>query len=342
MTTQATRIRIAAAGGPTPTSARPSARTVIGVTLAALAISAFVNHRLARKAERDNPPAGRFLNVNGVRLHYVERGSGEPIVLLHGNGSMIQDFESSGLIALAAKKYRVIAFDRPGYGHTDRPRGTLWTPEAQADLIRAALAQIGIVRATVLGHSWGCSVAVALAHKYPCMVGGLVLASGYYYPTARGDVVGMSIPAVPVVGDIVRYSITPILSRLMWPLLMRKLFGPQPVPQKFAGFPKAMAVRPSQIRASAAELALMIPAAFAARGTYPGFNMPVAIIAGSDDRLVDAEVQSARLHDDIRQSSFHCVLGAGHMIHQTQTAAVMAAIEEVATSHGSLESFRPA
>ena len=267
----------------------------------------------------------------------VERGSGEPLVLLHGNGSMVQDFESSGLIDLAAKKYRVIAFDRPGYGHSDRPRSTLWTPEAQADLIHAALAQIGVERATVLGHSWGCSVAVALAHKYPGLVGGLVLASGYYYPTARADVIGMAAPAVPLVGDIMRYAISPILSRLMWPLLMRKLFGPQPVPEKFAGFPKAMAVRPSQIRASAAESALMIPDAFAARGTYAGLKMPVAIIAGSDDRLVDAEAQSAKLHDAIPHSSFHRVPGAGHMIHQTETKALMAAIEKVATSDRPLE-----
>jgi pimeloyl-ACP methyl ester carboxylesterase len=299
-----------------------------------LAISAFVDHRLARKAERDNPPAGRFLNIGGVRLHYLERGGGEPLVLLHGNGSMIQDFESSGLVDLAAKKHRVIAFDRPGYGHSDRPRSTLWTPEAQADLVHAALAQLGIARATVLGHSWGCSVAVALAHKYPDLVGGLVLASGYYYPTTRGDVVGMSVPAVPLVGDVLRYSISPILSRLMWPMLMRKLFGPQPVPDRFAGFPKAMAVRPSQIRASAAESALMIPDAFAARGTYGGLKMPVAIIAGTEDRLVDIEAQSARLHAEIPQSSLHAVPGAGHMIHQTATEAVMSAIEEVSTRGG--------
>ena len=50
-----------------------------------------------------NPPAGQFLEVDGVRLHYVERGEGEPLVLLHGNGSMIQDFETSGLIDMAAK-----------------------------------------------------------------------------------------------------------------------------------------------------------------------------------------------------------------------------------------------
>ena len=49
---------------------------------------ALLNRHLANKAERDNPAAGRFLDVNGVRLHYVERGSGEPLVLLHGNGSM--------------------------------------------------------------------------------------------------------------------------------------------------------------------------------------------------------------------------------------------------------------
>ncbi|HYO60986.1 MAG TPA: alpha/beta hydrolase, partial [Actinomycetota bacterium] len=65
---------------------------------AALALSAFVNHRLAKKAERDNPPMGKFIEVDGVRLHYVERGSGRPLVLLHGNGSMAQDFLSSGLV----------------------------------------------------------------------------------------------------------------------------------------------------------------------------------------------------------------------------------------------------
>jgi pimeloyl-ACP methyl ester carboxylesterase len=319
-----------------PRTGGPSTSTVVGAAIAALAVSAFVNHRLARKAERDNPQAGRFLNVGGVRLHYIERGSGHPVVLLHGNGSMIQDFESSGLIDLAADKYRVIAFDRPGFGHSDRPRSTVWTPEAQARLFRDALAQIGVERATVVGHSWGCSVAVALAHKYPHLVGGLVLASGYYYPTVRADVVAMAGPAVPVIGDVVRQSISPILSRLMWPRLLRKLFGPEPVPEKFAGFPRAMAVRPSQIRANAAEAALMIPDAFAARPVYAGLEMPVAIIAGADDRLIDAEVQSARLHAAIPHSSFHRVPGAGHMIHQTATAAVMAAIEKVAAAHGPL------
>ena len=207
--------------------------------------------------------------MQGVRLHYVERGTGPALVLLHGNGSMIEDFQSSGLIDLAAKKYRVIAFDRPGFGHSNRPRHITWTPEAQASLIAAALEKIGVPSAIILGHSWGTLVALALAMNYPGQVQSLVLASGYYYPTARADVVILSPPSIPIIGDLLSHTISPMVSRVMWPLLLRKIFGPSPVPKKFDGFPEEMAVRPSQIRASAAETALMIPSATRAPERVP-------------------------------------------------------------------------
>ncbi|PAP95614.1 alpha/beta fold hydrolase [Mesorhizobium wenxiniae] len=305
-----------------------------------LALTTFVNFRLAAAAERRNPPTGNFVEVDGVRLHYIEEGVGEPLVLLHGNGSMIQDFASSGLINMASKRYRVIAFDRPGFGHSKRPRSRIWTAEAQAELIEAALGKIGVSKAIVLGHSWGCSVAVALALKSPSLVAGLVLASGYYFPTVRADVVTMSGPAIPVFGDAIRYTLSPLLARLMWPLLTRKIFGPGPVPEKFeVGFPKEMTFRPSQIRASSAESALMVPGAFAARNHYAELKMPVAIVAGEEDRLINIDEQSARLHSELPNSTMHPVPGAGHMVHQTAPTAVMAAIE-VAASAGALRHGR--
>ncbi len=305
--------------------------TAAAVGVAALAISALVNYRLAKDAERRNPPQGRFLEIDGVRLHYVERGKGQPLVLLHGNGSMIQDFASSGLLDKAAKKYRVIVFDRPGYGHSRRPRGTLWSPQAQADLIHKALAELDATPAIVLGHSWGASVAVALGLKYADSVKALVLASGYYFPTARVDVVAGSGPAIPILGDILRYTLAPLLGRIAWPAVMRKIFGPAETPRKFTkGFPRALALRPSQLRASAAESALMIPDAFGMRARYGELTMPVVIIAGELDRLIDTERQSGQLHDDIAHSTFHSVPGAGHMVHQTAMSAVMDAIDEAA------------
>ncbi|QOZ20838.1 alpha/beta hydrolase [Bradyrhizobium sp. CCBAU 21365] len=298
--------------------------TAAGVLTAA----AFVNWRLAKKAERENPPQGRFLEIDGVHLHYVERGTGEPLVLLHGNGSMIQDFESSGLIELASQSYRTIVFDRPGFGHSTRPRNVVWTPQAQADLFNKALVRLNVDRAIVLGHSWGASVAIALATRHPSMVAALVLASGYYFPTARADVLAQSGPAIPGFGDVAATTVAPLLSRAIWPLMLRKLFGPAAVPGKFHGFPKAMAVRPSQIRASAAEAAMMIPAAFHGSKSYGELKLPVVIIAGEDDRLIDIDEQSGRLHSELKQSKMRRVAGAGHMVQQSATNDVMDAIHE--------------
>jgi pimeloyl-ACP methyl ester carboxylesterase len=166
--------------------------------IGALAASAVINRQLSRRAERENPPLGRFLDVDGVRLHYLERGTGSPLVLLHGNGGMIQDFLSSGLVDEAGGSHRVIVFDRPGYGYSARPRGQVWTPDAQADLLASALRQLGVERATVLGHSWAGQVAVAMADRHPDVVSGLVLEGGYFYPSVRLDVVPMSLPAIPL------------------------------------------------------------------------------------------------------------------------------------------------
>jgi pimeloyl-ACP methyl ester carboxylesterase len=300
------------------------------IVAGALVVSALINRFIAKRAERNHPPVGKFVDVGALRLHYIEQGDGEPLVLLHGNSGMIQDFTSSGLVERAAQRYRVIVFDRPGFGYSDRPRRTIWTPKAQADVLHEALQRIGISRATVLGHSWGASVAVALALKYPAFVRALVLASGYFYPTFRSDVVFLSGPSIPGIGDLMSHTISPILGRIMRPLFMRKMFGPAPVPGKFDEFPKEMALRPSQIRASAAETALMIPDAFALSKRYAELKMPVVIVAGQEDRLIDTDKQSARLHEDVTHSTLHRVPGAGHMVHQTATDAVMAAIDEVA------------
>ena len=112
--------------------------------------------------------------------------------------------------------------------------------------------------------------------------------------------------------------------------MTRKAFWPAGVPGKYNAFPKELAFRPSQIRASAAESALMIPHALAASGHYPNLKMPVIILAGAQDRLVDTDDQSARLHADVAHSAFHRVPGVGHMVHQTVTSFVMAAINEAA------------
>ena len=223
---------------------------IAGAAAATLAAMTAYNVYRARKAEREYPPAGRFVTVDGVRLHYIEKGEGSPVVLLHGNVVTAEDFDTSGVLDLLARRHRVIAFDRPGFGYSERPHGSAWSARAQADLLRDALVILGINRPIVLGHSWGAAVALALALNHPTAARGLVLLSGYYYPTLRADVLVSSPPAIPILGDLLRYSISPLLGRLMQPLLLKGMFAPLPVPARFPKIATSeMSVRPGQIRA---------------------------------------------------------------------------------------------
>src|SRR5215203_2833023 len=294
---------------------------------AALAVAAVHAAKKTREAESKYPPIGRFLDVNGVRLHYIERGRGEPLVLIHGNGTLIQDFTVNGLVDRLSKRYRVIVIERPGYGYSTRPRG-LWTPRAHATLFEHALVQLGVERGIVLGHSWGTMVAVSLALQAPDLVRSLILLSGYYFPTARLDTALNAPLAFPVIGDALRYTVSPLLARLMLPAGIRAMFAPAPVPESFDRlFPKELMLRPIQLRASAEDAALMTPTAIELQEHYRELKMPVLIVAGADDKIVDIGRQSRRLHDEIGQSEFVALPGLGHMIHHSAPDEVIRAID---------------
>ena len=166
--------------------------------------------------------------------------------------------------------------------------------------------------------------------EFPGVVRALVLASGYYYPTPRTDAAASLPSSLPLLGDFLSHIVAPALSRITWPHTMSKMFGPLPVPDKFRGFPRGMALRPSQLTAAAAESVLMVPDAMMMRGRYADLKMPVVIVTGDRDRLVDGQSQSARLHSEISQSSFHILGGHGHMIHQTATEDVVSTLREAA------------
>ncbi len=306
-----------------------------GAAGAAAAGAAAYNALRTRRAEEANPPAGSFIEVDGVRLHYLERGSGPLVVLLHGNATMIQDWLASGLFEALAKTNRVLAFDRPGFGHSDRPRNVIWTPAAQARLIAGALAAKGEGAATIVGHSFGTMVAAELALSHPEAARSLVLIGGYYYPSLRADSVFASPPAVPVIGDAIRYTVSPFLGAAMKPGMDKQIFAPASVSEGWKqDFPFEMTLRPSQIRASAADAALMVPAAAALAPRLGGLALPVTIVAGDGDKVVSTADQSGRLARDVAGSELLIVEGAGHMVHHSGCGTVASAIREAAAAKG--------
>ena len=252
---------------------------------------------MTRDAERKYPPIGRFLDVDGVRLHYIERGQGEPLVLIHGNGTLIQDFTINGLVDRLSERFRVIVFDRPGYGYSARPRH-LWTPRAHATLFEHALAQLGVEHAIVLGHSWGTMVALSLALQAPDLVRSLVLLSGDYFPTARMDVALNTPLAVPGIGDacVTRFAAARSAHAARWhpgdvrPRARAGAFRP--------ALPEGVDGAPNPASCVSEDAALMTPSVMELEQHYRELKMPVVILTGGDDKIVDVDRQSRRRKRD--------------------------------------------
>ena len=114
---------------------------------------------IARVIETRHPAAGRFVEVAGGRLHVVEMApqGREPeatVLLLHGASGSSGD-PMTALGERLARRFRVVAIDRPGSGWSDRIGGAgAASPATQARIILAALREIGIEPAIVVGHSW--------------------------------------------------------------------------------------------------------------------------------------------------------------------------------------------
>jgi cysteine desulfurase/selenocysteine lyase len=296
---------------------------------AALAGAALYNHLGARRAEANNPPIGKFLEVDGQRLHVIDRGSGPAVLLVHGNGAMVGDWEASGVIDALAADHRVIAIDRPGFGHTPRPRSRIWTPAAQAELFAQAMGQLGIQKATVVGHSWGVLPALALALDHPELVGGLVLVSGVFYPEMRSDILTSLLSALPGAGDLIVHTITPLLAAATSPMQSRSVFAPADVPKRFSDFPMEMSLRPSQMRAQVNETVTLPLTTRTLAKRYGELDVPVVIVTGEGDAIVQPDSQSERFHREVQGSHLVVLPGIGHMVNYSALDALTNVIRQV-------------
>jgi pimeloyl-ACP methyl ester carboxylesterase len=163
----------------------------------------------------------------------------------------------------------------------------------------------------------------------------LVLISGFYYPTARLDVALTAPAAVPLLGDVMRYTVSPLTGRLLMKRTVEAMFAPRHMSADFFDImPREMILRPLQIRAEAEDAAFMIPAAAHFRAEYAKLEMPVAIFAGAGDKIVDPKSHSTRLHRELPDSTLVIAPDAGHMAHYALADEVVDAVDRMSAKDG--------
>ena len=154
---------------------------------------------------------------------------------------------------------------------------------------------------------------------------------GLLLSDAPNDVALFSPPALPVVGDLLSYTVAPLIGELIAPGMIERMFSPQGVSPRFAReFPTALALRPSEVKAFAEDSAHMTSAAERLSGRYRSLFPPTAILAGTSDKIVSYR-QAQRLHGDVAGSRLDILPGGSHMVHHIAPDRVVHAIDAVAS-----------
>lgn len=303
-----------------------TAATTLGLTAGAAVVGTAL---MARAVERRVPPQGRTLHLGGEQMHCVDRGEGRPVVLIHGLGGQVAHFTHSLMDEL--EDHRLVALDRSGAGYSTRNRPGAAALSAQAALVALAIEALALDRPLVVGHSLGGAVALQLAVDRPDLVGGLALIAPLTQPMEEPPAVFRVLTIESAAArQAVAWTLATPLSLLTRKKALEVVFSPEPVPHDFgtAGGGE-LGLRPSAFLAASDDLRAARDDLPALVQRYGEIVVPVGILYGRDDALLDATTHDEGGAAALPTAELTLVDG-GHMLPLTQpkvTADFIRAIE---------------
>lgn len=302
----------------------------LAVALAAYALAA--NARaLTRRANATWPPEGRFIEAEGARLHVREAGpDGAPrLLLIHGASSNLREVWGP-LADEFSPLHRVIAYDRPGMGHSTRAKRDAQTLGSQARCAARVLEETGAGPALIVAHSLGAAVALRLALDRPDLVSGLVLIAPACNPYPGKPAWWARLSATPVLGGLFCGLIVPWLAPIMSGVSIANNFWPAPVPVNYAEEAGVgLIFRPLAFRASALDVCASNVEFAAQQPRYAELFTPAVIITAEKDKIVSPKRHARALANDLPAAELVIAPDTGHMPHRLRTDLVIAAIRRV-------------
>jgi len=259
-------------------------------------------------------PDSRFVDINGVTVHYKETGQGEPVfILLHGFGA--SEFSWREVMEPLSSSGRVIAYDRPAFGLTERPLEGNWTGtnpysvQGNVELLDGLMNELGVEKAILVGNSAGGEVAAAYALEHPERVQGLVLVD----PAVGGGRIpqwAVSIMALPQIRNLAPLLVRSIAGEMGNDTIRQAWHDPSRIdPDVYEGYRRPL-------KANNWDKALYEFTIAGKTDNYSGrladLSMPVLVVTGDDDRVVPTK-QSIQLSREIPGAELVVLKDCGHV-----------------------------
>ena len=275
----------------------------------------------------------RFIQINGINVHYKQMGSGEPvIILLHGFGASV--FSWREVMTPLANYGTVIAFDRPAFGLTQRPMPGEWqgqnpySPEAQVALVIGLMDALEVDRAILIGNSAGGSVALSTALANPQRINGLVLVDAAVYSGGGAPAwirPLLRLPQYDRVGQLISRSLLQNGDRL----IETAWHDPTRIsPEVIEGYQKPLLAN-NWDRALWELTKASSESGLADR--LAELKLPVLVVSGDDDRIVPTD-QSVRLSEEIAGARLVVFTACGHVPQEECPDQFLQAVKPFVTS----------
>ncbi len=288
---------------------------VLLLAAAALVAAYFVwrTQTIARRAERLVPARGKFVEIDGNRIHYVEEGEGPPILFIHGLGGTLHHLRHP-LFGGKIPGYRLIALDRPGAGWSTRAPGASARLPEQAALIAKFIDWLGLEKPLVVGHSLGGMIALTVALNHPDKISGIVLIAAL---TRHREGVPREFAPIYIRSPLKRWLLANTVAipaaLKMAPATLAYVFGPQETPKDYMTEGGGeLGLRPGHFINTVMDLVAIADDMPALSKRFSEIDMPAGMIFGTADKVLNYTENGEEFRGLIKGLDFETVEGIGH------------------------------
>ncbi|MGP0089573.1 MAG: alpha/beta fold hydrolase [Xanthobacteraceae bacterium] len=268
---------------------------------------------IARAVEKAVPPLGQFIEIDGNRIHYLDKGDGPVIIMIHGLSGQLKNFTHS-LFDLLTGEFRVIVVDRPGSGYSTRAPGASARLKAQGDVLAKFISAMGLKRPLLVGHSLGGAIALSVALDHPECAGGLALIA----PLTQVEKTppapfGMLAIRSETLRRIVAWTVATPAGILTGKEKLATVFRPEAPPPDFATKGGSLlGLRPRSFYAASSDMMAVRDDLPGMIDRYPSLTLPVGILFGTDDHILSYQKHGVAMKERIATVSLELIPG-GHM-----------------------------